>query len=36
MKVLEGSWDLMPVYDHEGYQHIQEVKKALANQIDDK
>jgi tetratricopeptide (TPR) repeat protein len=32
MKVLNDSWDLRPVYDHEGYQHIQEVEKALANQ----
>ncbi|GAF83280.1 unnamed protein product, partial [marine sediment metagenome] len=31
-KVLNDSWDLRPVYDHEGYQHIQEVEKALANQ----
>jgi tetratricopeptide (TPR) repeat protein len=34
LKVLEGSWDLRPVYDHEGYQHIQEVKKAPANRND--
>ena len=34
LKLLEDSWDLRPVYDREGYQHIQEVKKALANRND--
>ncbi len=32
LKVLKDAWDLRPYYDLEGYQHIQEVKKALASQ----
>ena len=32
LKVLNDSWDLRPLYDHEGYQHIQEVEQALASQ----
>ncbi|MEN8227459.1 MAG: hypothetical protein ABFS38_04835 [Bacteroidota bacterium] len=32
LQVLTGSWDLRPAYNHDGYQHIQEVKKALASQ----
>ena len=32
LKVLNDSWDLRPAYNHEGYQHIQEVEKALASQ----
>ena len=32
LKVLTDAWDLRPAYDHEGYQHIEEVKKALASQ----
>jgi hypothetical protein len=31
LKLLEDSWDRKPVYDIEGFQHIQEVKKALIN-----
>ncbi len=32
LKVLTDAWELRPRYKHEGYQHIQEVKKALASQ----
>jgi adenylate cyclase len=32
LKILNDSWDLRPSYRHRGYQHIQEVKKALASQ----
>jgi tetratricopeptide (TPR) repeat protein len=32
LKVLNDSWDLRPIYNHTGYLHIQEVKKALASQ----
>jgi tetratricopeptide (TPR) repeat protein len=32
LKVLTDAWDLRPSYYHEGYQHIEEVKKALASQ----
>jgi tetratricopeptide (TPR) repeat protein len=32
LKVLHDSWDLRPSYNHDGYQHIQEVEKALASQ----
>jgi len=32
LKVLKDAWDLRPVYDHEGYRHIQEVEQALASQ----
>ncbi|KPL15309.1 MAG: hypothetical protein AMS23_03250 [Bacteroides sp. SM1_62] len=32
LKILNDSWEIRPVYDHEGYQHIQEVNKALSNQ----
>jgi tetratricopeptide (TPR) repeat protein len=31
LELLEKSWDLKPMYDHEIYLHIQEVKKAIAN-----
>ena len=32
LKILNDSWDLRPSYNHEGYQHIEEVKKNLASQ----
>jgi tetratricopeptide (TPR) repeat protein len=32
LQVLNDSWEIRPVYNHEGYQHIQEVNKALSNQ----
>ena len=32
LKLLEKSWELKPVYDHDLYLHIQEVKKAIENQ----
>ena len=32
LKVLTDAWDLRPIYDHDGYLHIQEVEKALAGQ----
>jgi tetratricopeptide (TPR) repeat protein len=32
LKVLEDAWDLRPVYHQEGYEHIQEAKKALSSQ----
>jgi tetratricopeptide (TPR) repeat protein len=32
LEVLEKSWDLKPVYNHEIYLHIEEVKKAIAGQ----
>ena len=32
LKVLKDAWPLRPFYTHEGYQHIQEVEKALASQ----
>ncbi len=32
LQLLEKSWDLKPIYEHEIYLHIQEVKKAIANQ----
>ena len=32
LKILNDSWNLRPSYKHRGYQHIQEVEKALANQ----
>ena len=32
LKVLKDAWDLRPYYDLEGYQHIQKVEKAIANQ----
>ena len=35
LKVLTDAWDLRPSYNHEGYQHIQEVNKALAKQINE-
>ncbi|MEN8122870.1 MAG: hypothetical protein ABFS35_21200, partial [Bacteroidota bacterium] len=31
LKILNDSWELRPYYDHEGFQHIQEVEKALKN-----
>jgi tetratricopeptide (TPR) repeat protein len=30
--ILEKSWDIKPVYNHKIYLHIQDVKKAIANQ----
>jgi len=32
LKFLEKSWELKPIYDHEIYLHLEEVKKALARQ----
>ena len=32
LKVLTDAWDLRPIYDHDGYLHIQEVEKAVAGQ----
>ena len=32
LKLLQDAWDIRPVYDHEGYQHIQDVEKARASQ----
>ncbi len=32
LKVLTDAWDLKPRYNQQGYERIQEVKKALANQ----
>ncbi len=32
LEILQKSWELKPIYDHEIYLHIQEVKKAIANQ----
>ena len=32
LELLEKSWELRPIYIHEIYLHIEEVKKALANQ----
>ena len=32
LQVLNYAWELRPVYDHEGYQHIEEIKKTLASQ----
>ena len=32
LKILNDSWNLRPSYRHRGYQHIQEVKKALSSQ----
>jgi tetratricopeptide (TPR) repeat protein len=32
LEFLEKSWALKPVYDHEVYLHLEEVKKAVANQ----
>ena len=32
LKVLKDSWNLRPKRHHEGYQHIQEVEKAIASQ----
>jgi Tfp pilus assembly protein PilF len=29
---IQKSWDLKPIYNHEIYLHLQEVKKAVANQ----
>ena len=31
LKLLQDSWNLRPVYDHEGFLHIQAVKEALTN-----
>ena len=33
LDVLKYAWELRPLYDHEGYWHIQEVEQAIANQI---
>ncbi|MCU0377373.1 MAG: tetratricopeptide repeat protein [Bacteroidales bacterium] len=35
MELLGKSWSLKPVYDHEVYLHLEEVKKAVANQQHD-
>jgi tetratricopeptide (TPR) repeat protein len=32
LELLEKSWVLKPIYDHDVFLHIQEVKKAIANQ----
>ena len=32
LQVLNYAWEIRPVYDHEGYQHIQAVEQALARQ----
>jgi hypothetical protein len=32
LEVLQKSWDLKPVYDHDIYLHLEAVKKAFANQ----
>jgi TolB-like protein/Tfp pilus assembly protein PilF len=32
LRLLKDAWELKPVYSHNGYLHIQEVEKALANQ----
>ena len=32
LKVLKDAWELRPIYDHEGYQHIQKCEQALADQ----
>lgn len=32
LEILEKSWDLKPVYNHEIFLHIEEVKKAIAGQ----
>jgi TolB-like protein/Tfp pilus assembly protein PilF len=31
LKVLEKSWELRPIYDHDIYLHLEAVKKAIAN-----
>jgi len=32
LKLLERSWDLKPIYNHEIFLHIKQVKEALARQ----
>jgi tetratricopeptide (TPR) repeat protein len=32
LELLEKSWDLKPIYDHELYLHLESAKKAIANQ----
>jgi tetratricopeptide (TPR) repeat protein len=32
LKVLEKSWKLKPIYDHDIYLHLEAAKKAVANQ----
>ena len=32
LKVLKDAWEIRPIYDHEGYLHLQEVEKALTSQ----
>jgi class 3 adenylate cyclase/tetratricopeptide (TPR) repeat protein len=32
LKMLKDAWEIRPFYDHEGYQHIQEVEKAISIQ----
>jgi tetratricopeptide (TPR) repeat protein len=32
LKLLEQNWDLRPIYNHEIYLHLEEVKKAVAEQ----
>jgi len=30
--MLEKSWNLKPIYDHDIYLHLEEVRKAIAGQ----
>jgi Tfp pilus assembly protein PilF len=32
LELLEKSWELKPIYDHEIFLHLEEVKKAITNQ----
>ena len=32
LNTLKQSWDLLPIYNHDIYLHIQEVERALARQ----
>jgi tetratricopeptide (TPR) repeat protein len=32
LEFLQKSWDLKPIYNHEGYLHLEAAKKAVANQ----
>ncbi len=32
LKVLTDAWELRPRYDQDGYEHLQEVKKAFSSQ----
>ena len=31
LEILEKNWKLKPVYDHELFQHFEEVRKAIIN-----